>query len=100
VTKEIKDIIITFKSLTKSKHFINRARIRYIPSIVSLLNAEIFEYYRNPDGSIEKFCVRVRKPNLDFVYIISNQGKIITGWANSKDDTHKTLDFSLYERGA
>ena len=58
----------------------------------------VFEYYR--DGlAISKVVLRITtlSPTLDYCYSISPDGQVITAWANSKEDTHKTLDASLYQ---
>jgi hypothetical protein len=60
---------------------------------------EIFEYTRE-GNQIVKFAVRLTGLDrvLDFCYSISLDGNVITVWANTKEDSHRTLNEGLYTR--
>lgn len=102
--QEIKNIIRKMKDIKPSRHFIQQYEnygFTPLPSQYDLQRGHIFEYYRDERGLVSKFCVRCEhlSPIEDMVYIVSWNGTVITGWRNSKDDNHRTLDLSLYERG-
>jgi hypothetical protein len=60
---------------------------------------EIFEYTRE-GNRIVKFAVRLTGLDrvLDFCYSVSLDGNVITVWANTKEDSHRTLNEGLYAR--
>lgn len=59
---------------------------------------DIFEYTRE-DGKISKIALRITNlsDKYDFSYFVSMDSAVITCWINIKEDSHKTLDRSLYE---
>jgi hypothetical protein len=61
---------------------------------------DIFELYTNDKNEIIKACYRIISHAIfDLILVISNSKKIITLYANSKDDEHITLNKNLYARG-
>jgi len=61
------------------------------------LNCEdIFEYYIQDNGVIDKACYRIKHNEFDFILVISRCKNIVTIYINSKNDTHVTLDKNLY----
>ena len=99
---EINLTVAQIKTITPTRHFQNKMKSYHIdklPSKQDLLYGDVFEYYREPKGKIEKFCVRCSKEQKDIIYVISKGGVIITSWTNMKNDSHKTLDRNLYEKG-
>ena len=95
-------MINNLSNLYISRHFLIRNQMKVvIPSKKNIMKGDIFEYYRDSRGDILKFCVRCQDMSSknDHVYIISNDGCIVTGWVNSKNDWHSTVNMDLYEEG-
>ena len=100
--REIHNMINNLSNLYISRHFLIRNQMKVvIPSKKNIMKGDIFEYYRDSRGNILKFCVRCQDMSSknDHVYIISNDGCIVTGWVNSKNDWHSTVNMDLYEEG-
>lgn len=51
-------------------------------------------------GYIAKFSLRIKlNETVDLIIVCSNEKSVVSLWINNKDDTHETLDVSLYEKG-
>jgi len=53
---------------------------------------------RKPTGKIQKLVMRVQNlsPDRDFTYVISNDGWVVSGWANDKNDLHRLTGNGRY----
>ena len=93
------DFLASIDHLKLSDHFVNRVWHKKlpIPTLEALANGEVFEIGK--EGNIVvKVCFRLRvyHSHKDLVYVISNFGHLITGWWQSRNDKHYTLDISKY----
>lgn len=95
---------LSTKTLRYSRHAqLETIKDRYqtVPVITSksLKFDDIFEYVVD-NGIITKLVFRIStlSDTHDFSYSISTDGAVVTCWGNAKDDIHKTLNHSLYER--
>ena len=75
------------------------------PTLMNILHPDnIFvEYYEPivndiPSGYIQKILIRVvcLDKELDYSYLISREGYIVSAWANPKDDNHKLTSNNGY----
>ena len=75
-------------------------RYQIIPVLrPSDLKAEDIIEYTKENGAIVKALFRISTLSLrfDFSYSVSVDGRVLTCWANTKDDRHRTLNKNLYE---
>lgn len=75
-------------------------RYHIVPVITkeALKVEDVFEIVTEGD-EIVKAVFRVSGENaLDNCYSISKEGTVVTCWTNQSEDTHRTLDASLYAR--
>lgn len=99
---EIK-LLIDKMDLKPTKHFmdmwIKRGNVS-IPTKVIIKQGVIFEYYRDK-GKIIKFVVRCENlsDKHDVIYVITDDGGIVTSWINDKKNVHENLRRELYECG-
>lgn len=85
-------------SLFPTKHFTERNKRRHIhfPSLAELKNAECFEVYAE-FGEVKKACFRVKGETVDFCYVVTNRGGIVTAWLTGTNNTYSLMDKSKYE---
>jgi lantibiotic modifying enzyme len=102
--KEIQDGLRRLYQLRYTQHAkLETIKDRYsIIPVIKLSDiklSDIFEYTKE-QGEIVKFAVRVTSYDkaLDFCYSISLDGNVITVWANTKEDSHRTLNERAYAR--
>jgi hypothetical protein len=62
---------------------------------------EVFEYYRNRRGEVEKFAVRCcnMSNDYDIIYVINQYGGLVTSWINTKNEQHEDMKMEVYEQG-
>lgn len=76
-------------------------RYQIVPVLTknNLKKEDIIEYTKE-NGKIVKALFRIKNLSnrFDFTYSVSLDGKVLTCWANRKDDVHRTLDKNKYER--
>lgn len=86
--------------LTYSRHALSRARERNLrlPREVSLRSgaASLVEITRTTNGKLRKALVRLDYGTYYLCLGITPCGHVTTCYANSKDDTHSTLNKSKY----
>ena len=91
-----------------SRHSLDNLKYRAIDRIGLLLSIksklldwqEIFEYYTDDIGNIEKAVYRFKYiDGLDIILVISPDKKIVTIYLNNSDDLHYTLKKELYTKG-
>lgn len=58
----------------------------------------VFEFYLNKDGKVEKACFRaeLNKLPVDIIFVISSTGVIITVYTTNRGDNHTTINKKLY----
>lgn len=85
------------REIRATEHFRDRQYTKGIPfpNMDDLKKSIIFEV-ATEYGHIVKIGCRVKTPYVDYCYIISDSGAIITAWVQSPEDDHKTLDASKY----
>lgn len=75
------------------------------PSLMNILHPDniLVEYYEPiindvPSGYIQKILIRVvcLDEEVDYSYLISREGYIISAWANPKDDNHRLTSKNGY----
>jgi hypothetical protein len=93
--------ILKKRRLTPSRHFMEKWSKRKgvtVPTTQMLLDGELFEYTRNGQGQVEKFCIRCRNvdKHRDLVFVVSRYCEIITSWSMNKKDDRAQVDRSLY----
>ena len=101
---QINDKLNWIKCYGKTTHSIDRLKERadFITALkfinnMTLRKTDIFEYYIE-NGNVEKVCYRISYNNYeDIIIVLSKKKAIITAWINNKNDSHKTLDKTLYE---
>ena len=89
-------------------HCLNNARLRimnleqllyFIKNDLKLAGDDIFEFYTDDRGNIEKLCFRIEFSKVyDIILVISSQKEIITIYINEKNDNHETLKRGLYAK--
>lgn len=84
--------------LFPTKHYLQRKKARHIhfPTLAELKNAECFEVYTN-FGEIQKACFRVKGERVDYCYVVTNRGGIVTAWLTGTNNTYSLIDKSQYE---
>ena len=103
----IKEIIASLSRLSTLR-YTQHAKLETIKDRYSIIPViklsdikpeEIFEYTRE-GNEIVKFAIRLTglDKTLDFCYSVSLDGNVITVWANTKEDSHRTLNEGLYRR--
>ena len=69
----------------------------FIKTDLKLNSDDVFEFYTDAKGNIEKLCLRVLyNKNIDIILVISNTKNIITIYINSSCDNHNSLRKNLY----
>lgn len=70
--------------------------LRHI-SQIKLSPLQIFEYYTNDSGNIERIVCRLSYNNAwDIIVVVSAEKNIVTIYCNSTNDNHATLNAQLY----
>ena len=106
--KEIFNILWSLSSLRYTQHakmetIKDRYAIIPVIKLSDIKPEDIFEYTKD-DGELEQFMVRINPPTGAFSYCYSisvrpeTKGNIVTVWANTKYDSHRTLNTRIYER--
>jgi hypothetical protein len=47
-------------------------------------------------GRIIKAVFQLNSGDYNYTYSVNDEGNVVTCWANAKDDSHRTLDKSVY----
>ena len=100
---EIKKYLHSIKCISTTDHFFEMWSRRgnvSIPTPYILERGEVFEYYRDKYGKIQKFCVRCTNISdvYDVTYVVTWDGCIVTAWSNRKEGYHRDVSKSLYCR--
>lgn len=74
-----------------------------VPTVMDLQSSNVLEMHElltkvgKPSGYIDRVVFRVGHLNafLDYTYVLSSDGTVVTGWANTKNDNH-ALTYSRY----
>ena len=65
-----------------------------------LKSKDVFEFYTDSKGNIEKLCYRITYTYKDdIILVVSNTKNIVTIYLNSVEDNHTTLKEHLYNTG-
>ncbi len=100
--------LLNNKKWAYSRHSLDNIRYRasHLPSVLSFISAltldskDIFEYYADDTGGIEKACYRlIYGDNMDLILVISKDKLIVTIYSNIAGDNHLTLKKELYQKG-
>ena len=84
-------------SNAERRQFTARDIMTVIDRLKKMNDVKSFEV--ETDGhKVTKCCVRVNFNEKKDICIVCRFGKVITAWLCSKDDTHKTLNKSKYDR--
>ena len=112
--KNISELLLTFLKSFCNIDFTNHAleemdndKFGEIPkpSLMNILHPDniLVEYYEPivndvPSGYIQKILIRVvcLSKELDYSYLISREGYIVSAWANSKEDKHRLTNKNGY----
>jgi len=103
VVDEIKNMLKNM-DLRPTRHFMKSWMQRgnvCIPTKQIIEAGEIFEYYRNKRGGVEKFAVRCCNVSKDYdvIYVINLYGELVTSWVNTKSELHRDMRRDVYEGG-
>ena len=100
--KEIFGRLQRFSQIQYTRHAqLETIKDRYatIPvlKLVDIKPNDVFEYTKEL-GEITRFAIRIKNfdKGLDFCYSVSLDGNVITVWANTKEDSHQTLNVAQY----
>ena len=96
----IESYLAGFESIgysTHAKYATIRDRHGIIPVLQKsdLETAECFELVVE-FGRVAKAVFRVSGYDVDYCYSVSAEGAVVTCWANTKEDSHRTLDKLAY----
>lgn len=91
------DTRLTFHSISEMAD--DKLTIIGMPHKTNLidLDTELIEIYTDGD-EFSKVLLRNKSMSndYDFLYVIANDGAVVSAWANEKDDDHNTLGKDIY----
>jgi hypothetical protein len=61
----------------------------------------VFEYYKSDGGHVNKICFRIQDgaaDGIDIIFVLNRNRSVVTLFLNNKSDTHKSLNYDLYEK--
>lgn len=77
----------------------DRYQIIPVVKLADLKAEDIFEYTKEGNQIVKAaFRVKHLSPTLDFIYSVSLDGNVLTCWANTKEDSHRTLNRDIYQK--
>ena len=83
---------------TQKRYNIDVAKLYLILNSINESNCYPFEV-ETTDGIVTKCVIRCEYDESRDISIVVRDGFVATGFLNMKEDTHKTLDRSKYEKG-
>ncbi len=92
------DFKYTLHSIDNIKYrFIDLKEVLTFIKTLSLDYKSIFEYYTDDNDKIIKACYRIKYNNgIDLILVLNDNKGIVTIYINTADDSHDTLNKSLY----